>query len=206
MNWIRISIGIGDDPRVHVLADELGVTVPECVGLLVLLLTKLPEHAQSGDLSTVPDSLLERWAWWAGQRGNFAPFFRRTFLSSEGVWTAWDKHNGLALSKAERDRERLRLHREEEATRRATVARQSGDGRQPVAGTDGRTYEVQTTGRSRARTATSNGLQPIRPHLPAVAVAPPWCAGCGDGILTTPDGQKRPVRTHAPTCHAHGTA
>ena len=57
---------------------------------------------------------------------------------------------------------------------------------------------LATTGRSRAKT---NGHDPpTRPHLPAVLVAPPWCAGCGDGELIDVEGQKRPVRIHSPTC------
>lgn len=43
-------------------------------------------------------------------------------------------------------------------------------------------------------------LVPIRPHLPAVAIAPPWCAECGPGELVTREGQRRPVRVHATSC------
>lgn len=176
MNWIRISVGIGDDPRVHVLANDLGVSVSDCVGLLVLLLTKLPEHAQGGDLSAIPDSLLERWAWWHGQRGEFAPFFRRTFLT-EGRWAAWEKHNGAALRDAQASRERAAEYRRRQADRSAhSTANGSPNG--TANGTDLRTdvRTNQTTGRLRARTA--NGHDPP-PYIEGRPIAPPFCTVCG---------------------------
>ena len=51
-----------------------------------------------------------------------------------------------------------------------------------------------------AKVAARRAAPPVSQYPPAVAVAPAWCATCGEGELTTPEGQKRPVRVHAATC------
>jgi hypothetical protein len=193
VNWIRISVALADDPKVHRLADTLGVRVAEAAGLLVFLLGKFPEHAPTGDLSNVPASLVERWAGWEGERGAFDRAFRAEFLNDAGVWEAWDKHNGKALQKLTRDRERVAAERES----RRTVAGPSRDGRGYVAGTDGRTDELL---RGRSRALNGNGKVPPAAYVPAQPIAPVFCPECGPGQLATVAGQKRPVRTHLTTC------
>lgn len=191
MNWIRIAVGIADDPDVHTLAERLGCRVAEAVGLLVSLLTRFPEHAPGGDLTQIPASLVERWAGWEGQRGAFDVAFRDTFLT-DGVWVAWDKHNGKALAKLIRDRERIREQRETRGDNLATLALQSRDGRGGVAGTDGRTDEL-LRGRSRAKSGTAT-YAPGHANLPDRPPCPPGCA------LQTVEGQRRPVLVHIEGC------
>ncbi len=45
--------------------------------------------------------------------------------------------------------------------------------------------------------------KPVRPYAPAVAIAPPWCAECGDGELVEVADQRRPVRVHATSCSCY---
>lgn len=219
MNWIRISVGISEDPRTHQLAESLGVRVAEAGGLMVFVLTKFPAHAPTGDLAKVPDSLLELWAVWEGKRGVFAKAFRETFLDATGRWASWDKHNGKALQKLDRDRERIAALRDRRGDGAATVAgavaggvaRPSRDNPATVEGTDGRTDGRTPSAGARGRgnghgagtrRSGAGDLVPIRPHLPAVLVAPPFCAECGDGeAVPGPTGRLQQV--HAPHCSHH---
>ena len=221
VNWIRVSVAIADDPRVHALAGALGVRVAEAVGLVVCLLRKFPEHAPSGSLANVSDSLLEIWAMWQGRRGGFAVAVRETFLTEQGVWAAWEKHNGAALREAAAARKRM-------SERRAAMGRQAELALDTATGTTAGTSAAPPPAppsspngsangsalrtNERTRTAVSararNGhganssadLVPIRPHLPAVAVAPPWCEECGVGDLVPVPWQRRPVQVHLGSC------
>lgn len=216
MNWIRISVGISEDPRTHQLAELLGVRVAEAGGLMVFVLCKFPAHAPTGVLAKVPDSLLELWAVWEGKRGAFAKAFRETFLDAEGRWASWDKHNGKALQKLERDRERIATVRgsrgDNSATVAGSVARPSRDGTASVAGTDGRTdgrtavgAGARGNGHGTSQATARSGvgdLVPIRPHLPAVAFAPPFCAECtGEPVLN--DRGRIVGKRHAASCSHH---
>jgi hypothetical protein len=185
MNWIRIAVAIGDDPDIHELADALGVRVAEAVGLVVGTLVRFPEHAPDGNLGPLRDTLIERWAGWEGDRGRFAIELRRIFLNDEGKWEAWDKHNGKALQKLERDRERLRQKRDESEN----VARQMRDARAVVAGTDGRTDEVQLRGGYRRKALTP---EPFRTD--------PFCSTCGGGMGKATEDAKRLTIIHREDC------
>jgi hypothetical protein len=189
MNWIRIAIGIGDDPDIHELADALNVRVAEAVGLVVGTLVRFPEHAPDGNLTQLRDTLIERWAGWEGDRGKYAAELRRIFLK-DGVWTSWEKHNGRALQKLERDRERLRTRREEASNNPASVAHLSRNGSASVAGTDGRTDEVQLRG----------GRKRLNGNDPAPYIPPPFCPKCGQGMgKATPDATRLTI-LHKPGC------
>ena len=200
MGWIRIAVGMDDDLKVHILADRLGCPVASVVGHLVLLLSRFPDHAPEGNLARIPASMVERWAAWEGERGRFDAAFRETFLV-DGIWAAWEKHNGKALAKLERDRERQRLEREARADNLAKLAGVSRDGRAFVAGTNERTYERTTNGGGRKRPLNGNGTDHYAPgHNPAEPLAPPFCEECGDGVAVQPEGSKRFVQVHASTC------
>jgi len=112
VNWIRVAVGIGRDSTVGALAEALGVSVPLTTGHLVLVYTALAEGCISGDVSAVPDAVLERWAMWAGKRGRFAAQFRVHLCTAEGVVRAWGKYNGTKLRDMEADRARKRAARE----------------------------------------------------------------------------------------------
>lgn len=113
MNWIRIDVGIMDDPRVGALAGALGVSVPLTTGHLLGVLRKLPTHAKDGDLSRVPDSTIELWAMWAGKKGKFSAEFRAHLCTAQGVVSGWEKHNGSAIREAQRSSDRAKEWRDE---------------------------------------------------------------------------------------------
>lgn len=110
MNWVRIARGIKTDPAMHVLAAQLGVSPAECIGLLVGVYVELPDHAKDGDITAIPDALLEYWAVWRGAAGQFATAFRAQ-MCDDGTVRGWDKHNGAAIREAEANRERQKARR-----------------------------------------------------------------------------------------------
>jgi hypothetical protein len=134
ITWVRIDRGIAGDPKVHQMADGLTLDVPTVVGHLTLVFAQMAEHARDGNVAVVPDAALEAWAYWRGRRGKFAAAFRTTF-AAEGVVTGWDRHNGAAIAKAEKDAARQAAARD----RRATDAESHADSPRDVTRTkDGR--------------------------------------------------------------------
>jgi len=126
VNWIRIAVGIMNDPSIHSVADASGVSVPTTTGHVVGLLSYLPEHARTGDVSGVSDATLERWAMWTGKRGRFAAAFRRYLCDAQGVVRSWEKHNGAMLREYDRQREKQKKHREEMKKNRERTANVPG--------------------------------------------------------------------------------
>lgn len=190
MNWIRIAVGIGDDPDMHDLADALGVRVAEAVGLVVSTLVRFPQHAPDGNLTQLRDSLLERWAGWEGERGLYARELRRIFLTN-GVWSSWEKHNGAAMRDAERARERAAEYRRRNAEA-LLESTPNGTGNGTANGSVLRTNERtnQTTGgRLRRNVDNSDGYIP-----------PPFCPKCGQGMgKATPDATRLTI-LHTEDC------
>lgn len=111
MNWIRICVGIADDPAVGAIADACNIPVAEAVGCVVSVLCKLPAHAEDGGLAAVPDRTIEKWANWEHERGVFAQAFRGTMCDEAGIVKAWEHYNGSAIREAKAARERMREHR-----------------------------------------------------------------------------------------------
>lgn len=145
ISWVRIDRAIGDDPKVHRLAEALGADVATVVGYLVFVFGHMAEQAKDGDLREVPDTALERWAGWTGRRGRFAAAFR-TLLTTDGVVSAWTKHNGAAIEKAEADAQRKRVARDKQrapggVTSNGTARAESA----PRRGTSGVDVDVDET-------------------------------------------------------------
>lgn len=124
--WIRIDANIGDHPNVWKLAELRGVSAVACVGHLVMLFGNVAEYRPHGDVSDVPDHLLERWAGWGGEPGTFAASFRDLFVS-DGVIDGWAERQGALIERAEKERERWHRRKlrgdstEESAARNVTV-------------------------------------------------------------------------------------
>jgi hypothetical protein len=110
MNWIRIATKMKGDPRIGAIATLCKIRVHEAVGLVCCALMEFPDHAHNGDISAVPDVIVEQWALWSGRPGVFAEAFRAQLCDEAGVVRAWDRHNGAALRKAKSDIERKRAH------------------------------------------------------------------------------------------------
>ena len=108
MNWIRIATQIKSDPRIVAVAADCKCRVSDAVGLVVCVLSELPEHARDGDLSGLNPNVIEAWAMWSGKRGVFGAAFFTHLCDERGVVRAWEKHNGQALKRLDDDRQRKR--------------------------------------------------------------------------------------------------
>lgn len=113
MNWIRIATKMKGDPRIGAVAADCKVRIEHAVGLVTCALMEFPDHARDGDISAVPDVVLEQWALWSGRVGVFAAAFRAHLCDETGAVRSWERHNGKAIRKAESDIERKRLAREQ---------------------------------------------------------------------------------------------
>jgi hypothetical protein len=163
MNWIRIATGISDDPEVGRIADACGIPIAYAVGCVVSLLCRLPEHARTGDVSTVPDRTLEQWALFEGKRGTFAKAFRE-HLCEGGVVKAWERHNGAAIREADAARDRMKAARRAKRSQNDTgekaepFAERSANRSPNVRGTVRRTFHSYGTGRDVTTPSKPDGL------------------------------------------------
>jgi hypothetical protein len=114
MKWIRVDVGIAADPKLDVLSEALGVRLAEAIGLVVSVLCQFPDHARDGNIKSLPESTIEKWAGWRGKRGAFATAFRDTFCT-DGVVSGWQKHNGSAVEKSDKDTRRQAEYRARKA-------------------------------------------------------------------------------------------
>jgi hypothetical protein len=120
VNWIRIAVGIMDDPKAQQLADALSVKLPHAVGMMVGVLVQMPDHAADGDLSHIPASTVERWACWHGKAGAFDKQFRLILCTGNTV-SQWEKHNGAAIREAARNAKNAKSYRERQRSRTGDV-------------------------------------------------------------------------------------
>lgn len=119
MTWIRVEGSIGDSPKVRRFAAALNLSPVAAIGHLILLWGQVADHAPTGDLSAVPDELIEKWAEWVSRRGRFAKDYRSHFAPT-GQINDWEYHQGALVRKRERDNARLPSHS------RSNPARESG--------------------------------------------------------------------------------
>lgn len=105
MNWICVATNIKNDVSVALIADACKVRIAEAVGLVTNVYCAMPKGARDGNISTVPDLLLEQWASWEGKRGHFAKAFRAN-LCTDGIVRSWEKYNGAAIRESDESIER----------------------------------------------------------------------------------------------------
>lgn len=90
-------------PFIAVAAEALGVSHLEAIGLFVQLWGRVAHHARRGDVSSVPDSLIEQWAGWTRKRGKFAAFVRAQGVDSDGRIREWESYAGHLEDRRERE-------------------------------------------------------------------------------------------------------
>ncbi|HET8777946.1 MAG TPA: hypothetical protein VFN76_09835 [Candidatus Limnocylindria bacterium] len=119
--WIRIDTDIGMNTKTLVLRTSCGLSTPEAVGVLVMLFSRLADNGSDGDVSQLPDAVLEEWAAWRGEPGLFARSFREQFVR-DGVITGWHRQTKLIEQHA-RDAARKRDARARRTSRGASIGR-----------------------------------------------------------------------------------
>jgi len=117
MPWIKIDTGMKNDPRIGAIADAVERDVAAVVGHLTCLLGELPLHARDGNLAGIPNSTLETWAMWTGQRGAFANAFREQMMAGDVV-RSWEKYNGSSLRELDKKRADQKKRRDEQKAAR----------------------------------------------------------------------------------------
>lgn len=112
--WVAIDVAIGDNPKVWRFAGALfgpirgkmaDLILPAAAGHITMLLGSIKIHAPSGDVSDVPDELIELWAKWRGTRGLFASTWRKEF-APDGMVNDWEEWNGRLVRQQEAERKR----------------------------------------------------------------------------------------------------
>lgn len=131
ISWIRIDVDITDDPAIARMAVTLKTGIPAMVGHVVGVLAKFPAHAPDGNVSSVPDVLLEDWAKWKGKQGTFAARYRHELCDEHGVTKAWEKLNGAAIREAKADADRKREERERRRRERENTKQSGRSGGHP---------------------------------------------------------------------------
>jgi hypothetical protein len=103
--WIRVAADIADSIKVRRFAQSCGVSAEAAVGLLVFVWGKVADKRETGEISDIPDNLLEEWARWRGDAGLFAKCFRETF-ASDGKIHDWHEYQGKLIEHRRKERER----------------------------------------------------------------------------------------------------
>jgi hypothetical protein len=151
-----------------------------------VLLSVREQRATDADLSDVPDSTIERWAGWRGQRGTFAPLFRAEFCT-DGVVSGWDERQAPLITRLEKDA--ARKVRERAAAKAVT---------EPASTDRPRTIQGRSTDRPDPQYSTVQiSIQPSsHTHMGADAeneqgATAPECVdqGLWDSVLQDPEGQ-----------------
>jgi hypothetical protein len=106
------------------LVEYAKIDLVVAVGHLAIFWGAVSQHCARGDISDVPDSLLEEWARWRGETGVFARFVREKH-STNGIINDYDEYNGALEDRRAADRVR-----KAEERRRARES-QSGNVKRP---------------------------------------------------------------------------
>lgn len=103
--WIRVDANIRRRKVVWRLVVSHGLSADAAVGVLVQLWGAVAQHAPGGDISAVPDALLEEWVQWSGEPGAFAKWVRSEH-ATDGIINEWEEYAGALEQRRERDRAR----------------------------------------------------------------------------------------------------
>lgn len=103
MTWIRWECATPQSDVTGWFAKQLRIELAQALGHYVAVCCALGEHQPDGDLSQVPDELLEHWALWKGKPGRYAEAFRLRCTDELGIMRGWWRQ-GKLLERQERDR------------------------------------------------------------------------------------------------------
>lgn len=110
------------DPAVVGFGEALGVRTPEAAGLLLGVLSALPDHCPTGQLCDIGVTTLALWSQWHGNPAEFAAEFRARFCDDDGIVREWDDYNGAPIRSAQGAADRKRKQRQRLAQQEAESA------------------------------------------------------------------------------------
>ncbi len=141
MGWIRWETDTPQSDVVGWLAEQLGIELAQALGHYNAACCGFGAHRPDGMVSEVSDRLLEQWAMWRGEDGQFAAAFRERCMGEDGQLRGWWRQEKL-LERAERDRNKRRPPKNPHKTPNGKVGEPPENPQEtPVLRTDGRTYE-----------------------------------------------------------------
>ena len=104
--WIRMEADEVRSVRIASLANALSVTQVHALGYFAAFNGAIARQCPDGNLQAVPDRLLEQWAEWDGEPGQFAQAARVVLLDSDCQVKGWAKAMGKLVQDRAKDRER----------------------------------------------------------------------------------------------------
>lgn len=150
--WFRVDVDIVGHPKIYALAEGLGVSDNEALGVVVRLFAYTMRYAARGRLAPGARPALERACSVRGQSDVVPQLVRAGWLDELGEdgWEVhdWDEHQGAAVAKAEKDADRKRRKRADRAPGAETARGRRGDGAGNGTERDG---TVETTSVEQAR-------------------------------------------------------
>lgn len=139
--WFRVDVDLVGHPKVYALAEALGVSDNEALGVIVRLWAYTMRYAARGRLAPGARPALERACLVRGQPEVVPQLVRSGWLDElgDGGWEVhdWDEHQGAAVAKAEKDAERKRERRFRRGDGAETARAGRGDGAGNGTGRDG---------------------------------------------------------------------
>ena len=123
--WIRVHAQLRGKPVVARLAAALRINPFQAMGHLVCFWGNVAAHATNGDVSSVPDSLIDHWAGWTSKRASFSKWVREHHLDEDGRVREWDDYAGALEQRRAKERQRLADKRNLLRNNVRTVAQQS---------------------------------------------------------------------------------
>lgn len=108
VRYVAIAPGVASDPRIVAIAAALHKNRRWIAGCLPAFFGEVAANASDGNLSEIPDRLLDVWA---GNVRGFGTEVRQKLCDSDGVLRSWFEYNGRALTKRELTRKRVIAHR-----------------------------------------------------------------------------------------------
>lgn len=151
LDYVAVDPGIAKDPRVALMAKALRRDRYWVAGHFPEFLGEVASHAPDGNLSGIPDDLLDQWA---GGVKRWGTLVREHLCDEDEVLRAWWKYNGRALDRLRKDRARKHGRREDDPP-----DDEGGDSPDSPRNGGGNSTEVprKIRGRSRDNTDTDTG-------------------------------------------------
>lgn len=115
MAWIKSEQALGQHPKLKLLANELGITIPQCIGHLHLFWWWAVDYAEDGDITRYKD-FVPFSAQWEGEPADFTKALIKHGWIDEAddklIIHDWVEYTGALIEIRQKDAERKRQSRQ----------------------------------------------------------------------------------------------
>jgi len=115
MAWIKSEQALASHPKVHLLAKDLGISVPQAVGHLHLLWWWALDYADDGNLTRYRDFIPSSSQWSGDEELFITSLIKHNWIDEKGgeLWIHdWLDYTGALIETREKDAERKRKYRQ----------------------------------------------------------------------------------------------